>query len=84
MNSYLEIVNTLKEIKHQLKHCDTEEIKFLMNTIYQKDRDMLIDLYMKEIDPLEKDDPIKVFVLTLLYDIGIQPIKVPSTKNIIK
>jgi len=78
MNSYLEIVDTLKEIKDQLKHCDTEEIKFLMNTVYQKDRDMLIDLYMEEIDPLEKDDPIKVTVLTLLYDIGIQPIKVPK------
>jgi len=83
MNAYTEIVNLLNDIKDQLKHCDTQEIKFIMNTVYVKERDELIDLYMKEIHPLKKNDPIKIMILSLLYDIGIKPIKVPSIKNII-
>ena len=76
-NKYYSIIDQLKEVTEVLSKLDRKDVKIMMDGVFKDDKDKLLELYEKEVSILEKGDPVKLEILKLLNELGVQPVKLP-------
>lgn len=68
-----EVFYQLDEIRQALAKINIELLQRQVHTHLEEEAQELLEYYKKEIEPLDKADPLKIEVLTLLIELGIDP-----------